>query len=134
MRNLFAVVLGVAVAVFAIMIVELIGHAVYPPPADLRLDDPKAIRDYIEHAPFLALAFVPIAWAAGAFCGGAVAALAASGRRPQRFGVIVGAVLLVASAMNLWVIPHPAWLVLATPFACLIPGRIGGAVGARRDY
>ncbi|WAS93320.1 hypothetical protein [Nannocystis punicea] len=134
MRNLFAVVLGVAVAMFAIMAVELIGHSIYPPPANLRLDDPKAIRDYIDNAPFLALAFVPIAWAAGSFCGGAMAAMVAGGRRPQRFGVIVGAVLLVASAMNLWVIPHPAWLVLASPFACLIPGWIGGAIGARREY
>lgn len=133
MRNLFAVVLGIAVAVFAIMVVELIGHAIFPPPSSLRVDDPEAIRAYIEQAPFLALAFVPIAWATGAFCGGAVAALVASGRRPQRFGVIVGIVLLVASAMNLWVIPHPMWLVLVAPFACLIPGRLGGALGARRE-
>lgn len=133
MRNLFAVVLGVAVAVFAIMVVELIGHAIYPPPSELRVDDPEAVRHYIEQAPFLALAFVPIAWATGAFCGGAVAALVAGGRRPQRFGVVVGVVLLVASAMNLWVIPHPMWLVLTAPFACLIPGWIGGALGARRE-
>jgi len=134
MRNVFAVVFGVAVAVFAIMAVEMIGHALYPPPAHLRLDDPKAIRDYVENAPFLALAFVPVAWAAGAFCGGAVAALLAAGRRTQRFGLMVGTVLLVASAMNLWVIPHPVWLILATPFACLIPGWFGGAVGARREF
>ena len=38
------------------MVVELIGHAIYPPPSSLRADDPEAIRAYIEQAPFLALA------------------------------------------------------------------------------
>lgn len=133
MRNLFAVVLGVAVAVFAIMAVEMVGHSLYPPPANLKLDDPKAIADYIARAPFLALALVPVAWAAGAFCGGTVASLVAAGRRPQRFGLVVGTVIFAASVMNLWMIPHPLWLVLAAPFACLIPGWFGGMVGAGRE-
>lgn len=133
MRNVFAAVLGVAVAVFAIMAVEVLGHTLFPPPANLRVDDPKAIADYIAHAPFLALAFVPLALAAGSFCGGAVASLLAVGRRPQRFGGIVGAVLLAASVMNLWMISHPLWIVLITPFVCMIPGMIGGQLGARRE-
>ncbi|MDC0722136.1 hypothetical protein [Nannocystis bainbridge] len=133
MRNLLAVVLGVVVAVLAISLVELVGHSLYPLPADLRLDDARAIRAYFADAPCLALAFVPLAWAAGAFCGGAMAAAAAAGRRTRRFGVVVGAVILVAAGMNLWAIPHPAWLVLVTPLACLLPGWLGGAVGARRE-
>lgn len=133
MRNVLAVLLGVAVAVFAIMAVEMVGRGLYPPPANLRIDDPKAIADYIARAPVLALAFVLLAWAAGAFAGGAVATMAAAGRRPQRFGLIVGGVVLVASAMNLWMIPHPLWFVLVTPFACLVPGWLAGHMAAPRE-
>lgn len=133
MRNLFAVALGLAVAVCAVMAVEVLGHSVYPPPVGLSLDDPKAISDYIAGAPALALAVVLFAWAAGAFAGGTVAALVATGRRTQRFGLIIGAVVLVMGAMTLWMIPHPTWFILATPLACLIPGWYGGLVGARRE-
>jgi hypothetical protein len=133
MRNLFAVALGLAVAVCAVMAVEVLGHSLYPPPVGLSMDDPKGISDYIAHAPVLALAFVLLAWAAGAFAGGAVAALVATGRRTQRFGLVVGAIVLAMGAMTLWMIPHPTWFIVATPFACLIPGWVGGLVGVRRE-
>lgn len=133
MRNVFAVLLGIAVAVFAVMAVEMLSHSVYPPPVGLSPDDPKAISDYIAHAPALALAFVLLAWAAGAFSGGIVAAAVAAGRRPQRFGIFVGAIVLVMGALMLWMIPHPAWFILATPLACLIPGWFGGQLGARHE-
>jgi hypothetical protein len=133
MRNVFAVLLGIAVAVFAVMAVEMLGHSVYPPPADLSLDDPKAISDYIAGAPLLALGFVLLAWAAGAFSGGAMAATVAAGRRPQRFGLIVGGIILVMAALTLCMAPHPGWFVLATPFACLIPGWLGGQLGVHHE-
>lgn len=133
MRNVLAVVFGVAIAGFAVMGVELLGHAIYPPPQGLSPDDPKAIEAYIAGAPFLAIAFVLFAWAVGAFVGGAVAARVAAGRWTRRYGVRVGLVLFVMAAMNMWMIPHPLWFMLAAPFACLIPGWLGGLVGAPRE-
>lgn len=133
MRNVFAVALGLVVAVCAVMAVETLGHSFYPPPVGLSMDDPKAISQYIADAPVLVLAFVLFAWAAGAFAGGAVAALVATGRRTQRFGFLVGAIILAMSAMTLWMISHPTWFILVTPFVCLIPGWLGGLLGARRE-
>lgn len=115
------------------MAVEVVGHSLYPPPPGLSLDDLKGFSDYVASAPILALAFVLLAWGAGAFTGGAVAALVATGRRTHRFGLLVGAIVLAMGAMTLWLIPHPTWYILATPFACLIPGWFGGLVGARRE-
>lgn len=135
MRNLLAVILGVMVASVAVMGVESLGHSVYPPPPGISADDPRAVEvyaSYIKTAPFLALVFPLLAWATGAFVGGAVAAYAAAGRRTCRFGTIVGLVFLIMGAMMMWMIPHPWWFMLAAPFACLIPGWFGGLVGARR--
>lgn len=134
MRNLLAVILGVIVAGFAVMGVESLGHSLYPPPAGLSPEDPKAIAAYIKAAPFLALVFPLLAWATGAFAGGAIAAYAAAGRRTRRFGTIVGLIFLMMAAMTMWMIPHPLWFMLAAPFACLIPGWFGGLVGARPAY
>lgn len=134
MRNLLAVILGVMVAGIAAAGVESLGHSLYVPPA-VAADDPRApevYASYIKTAPFLALAFPLLAWAAGAFVGGAVAAYVAAGRRTCRFGTIVGLVFLIMGAMMMWMIPHPWWFMLAAPFACLIPGWFGGLVGARR--
>jgi hypothetical protein len=129
MRNVFAVIVGVATAGFVVMGVETLGHSLYPPPAGLSMDNPQAIEAYLANAPFLALAFVLIAWACGALVGGAVAARVAVGRRTARFGTTVGLVLLLMGAITMWSIKHPLWFMLAAPFACLIPGRIGGQLG-----
>lgn len=133
MRNVLAVILGVAVAGFAVMGVESVGHAIYPPPAGLSPDNPHAYAAYLARAPFLALAFGLVAWAVGAFVGGAVASKLAVGRRPRRFGVFVGLILLMLGALEMWRVEHPSWFALATPFACLIPAGFGGLVGARRS-
>lgn len=133
MRNVLAVIFGVATAGFVVRGVEMIGHSFYPPPVGLSPENPEAIAAYMANAPFMAIAFVLLAWACGALVGGAVAARVAVGRRTARYGTTVGLVLLVMSAMILWTIPHPLWFVLSTPFACMIPGRIGGQLGARAD-
>ncbi len=134
MRNVLAVILGVVVAGLAIMGVESIGHSLYPPPAGFSPDDLKAIEAYIASAPFMAIALVLIAWAVGAFVGGAVAARAAAGRRACRFGTRVGLVVFIMAVMNMWMIPHPLWFKLVAPFACLIPGWFGGHLGAPRQF
>lgn len=132
MRNVLAVILGVAAAGFVMMGVETVGHSLYPAPPGLSPDDPRAIEQYVANAPFLAIAFVLIAWASAAFVGGAVAARLAVGRRTQRFGFIVGLILFVGGVAQMWMIPHPTWFVLAAPFAFLIPGMAGGRAGCQR--
>ena len=134
MRNVLAVILGVATAGFVVMGVEAVGHSLYPPPVGLSMDTPEgvaAIKAYFADAPFMAIAVELLAWACGAAVGGVIAARAAVGRRPARFGTTVGLVLLLMGAMNMWMIPHPLWFMLAAPFACLISGRVGGQIGAR---
>lgn len=132
MRNVLAVLLGIAAAGFAVMGVEMLGQVLFPPPAGLDPSDPRAVEAYIAAAPFGALAWVLIAWAVGALAGSAVAAKIASGPRPQRQGILVGAILFVMAILNMFMIPHPLWFVALSPVACLLPALIGAMLGARR--
>ncbi len=120
-KNIAAGVAGVVVAFALVWIVEKIGHSVYPPPPDLDFADPDAMRAYIDTLPTGALLFVAAAWFAGA-AGGTCTACAIGTASPRLFAAIVGGLVLVATAINLIMIPHPAW------FAVL--GVVGIVIGA----
>lgn len=107
-RNIAAGIAGVVVAFLLVLVVEKIGHAVYPPPADLNFADPDAMRAYIETLPIGALLFVAAAWFVGTTCG-TCAACAIGTAKPVYFAAVVGGLMLVATAINLYMIPHPLW-------------------------
>ena len=108
-RNIAAGVAGVVIAVALVWLVEKIGHAVYPPPADLDFSDAEAMKAYIAALPLGALLFVAAAWFIGTLCG-TCAACAIGTVKPMIFAMVVGGLMLVATIVNLAMIPHPMWL------------------------
>ena len=107
-RNAAAAIAGLITAFVLIMLIEKLGHFIYPPPPDLDFSDPEAIRPYIATLPFPALMFPMLAWMTGAFVGSLVACLIGIAR-PMAFAVIVGGLVLAGTVSNLIVIPHPLW-------------------------
>ena len=120
-KNIAAGVAGVVVAGLLVWLVEMIGHSVYPPPADLDFADADAMRAYIDTLPIGALLFVAVAWFIGTL-GGTYAACRIGTAKPMIFALVVGGLMLLATIFNLAMIPHPLW------FAAL--GIVGIAVGA----
>lgn len=117
-RKLLAGVAGVIVAVVTIQLVEMLGHLVYPPPADFEFGDPEQVREFIASLPVGSILFVGAAWALGAFLGTLAGALIArSGAVP--YAVVVGGMVLAGAATMLVIIPHPWWFTVAAP-ACII--------------
>lgn len=114
MRKLAAAVAGVGVAILTIQIVEMLGHLVYPPPADIEFGDPEQIREFMSTLPVGSLLFVGAAWAAGTFFGTLAGALI-SGSRPLPYAVVVGGIVLAGAATMLLIIPHPWWFTAAAP-------------------
>ena len=135
LRNLGAVFVGCLFAGMIIMIVEMIGHAIFPPPQEIRealqSEDTtireEAIRNYIPNAQVGALLFVPLAWAMGTMIGGWVAArLAHPGAEDVAYGV--GALMLLVGLLMLVSIPHPLWMmagVVAFPTGAWLGSRLG---------
>lgn len=107
-RNAAAVVAGLVTAFVLIWLIEKVGHAIYPPPADLDFSDPAAIRPYIATLPIVALLFPLCAWFIGTFAGSMAGAMIGTAK-PLLFAGVVGGLVLAGTIANLIVIPHPLW-------------------------
>lgn len=107
-KNIAAGVGGVVIAGVLVWLVEMLGHLVYPPPANLDFADPDSMRAYIATLPIGAFLFVGGAWFIGTLCGTA-AACRIGDANPAIFATIVGGLMLAGTAANLAMIPHPMW-------------------------
>ena len=130
MRKLLAAVVGLAVALLTIYLVEMLGHMVYPPPTDIEFGDPEDIREFIASLPIGSILFVGAAWAAGTFLGTLAGALV-SGSKPLPYAVVVGGMVLAGAATMLVLIPHPWWFTIAAPIAIIIAAFLGTVVAPR---
>lgn len=121
LKNIAAGFAGLIVAGLLVFLVEILGHTVYPPPADLNFANADAMSAYIDTLPIGALLFVAAAWFIGTL-GGTVVACKIGDAKPLIYAGVVGGLMLVATLFNLVTIPHPLW------FSIL--GVAGIAVGA----
>jgi hypothetical protein len=129
-RKLAAGVAGVIVAMLTIQLVEMLGHLVYPPPADVDFGDPEQVRAFISTLPVGSILFVGAAWALGAFLGTLAGAfIARSGALP--YAVVVGGLVLAGAATMLVIIPHPWWFTVAAPAGIIIAAFLATVVAPR---
>ena len=128
-KTILGLVAGVLVAVALVFVLEMAGHMVFPPPADLNVRDPAQMATMIERLPIGAVLAVLIAWTLGAFGGGYVAAMIA--RRGPWPAWVIAAVLLIFSAMTMAMIPHPAWFMVAAVVLIAAAGWLAGRLGGR---
>ncbi|NIA27321.1 MAG: hypothetical protein GWP02_04625 [Desulfobulbaceae bacterium] len=112
-RNVGAIVIGVITAFVTVMLVDKIGHIVYPLPAGLDFTDPDAIRPYLATLPVGAFLFILASSVVAVFVGTLVACFIGTAK-PRVFGTVVGGFVFAASVANFIAIPHPHWLSLAT--------------------
>lgn len=126
LRLALALVAGIAAALFTIMLIETLGHSLYPPPA-LDYSDTEALRAYVEGLPIGAKLIVLSAWLAGTIDGVFVAGLI----NRARYGLcaaVIGALVLAATLANLAMIPHPLWMaasgILGIPLCAWIMARL----------
>jgi hypothetical protein len=111
-RAILAVVAGCVLSVLVVVAMDAISHQVYPPPAGIDPRDPAAMRSLIAQTPLGAFIIIVCGWILAAGLGAWVATkLSRSGKAWP--GYVVGGVTLIATAANLWAIPHPVWVVIA---------------------
>ncbi|GAB3388984.1 hypothetical protein [Lysobacter fragariae] len=107
---LLGVLAGIVTLVVVITGVEYVGHLLYPPPPGLDPTDPAQLSAIMAAQPVAAKAFVVLAWIAGAFLGGGVAALIS--RTWPRAAAVIVALCVVAGvcAMVIAMPEHPLWM------------------------
>jgi len=117
-----------------IMLIEKLGHIIYPPPIDLDVSNPDVMRPYIATLPFLALLFPMIAWVVATFAGTVVACKIGTAN-PLAFAAVVGGLVLAGTIANLIMIKHPLWFSLvslvAVAASAWIAARVSSGPGHR---
>lgn len=108
LRNILAAIVGVVVAILTVMLVQMLGHWAYPPPADLNPEDADAMTNYVRTLPIGAFMFVLLSYVAAAFDGTFVACLIGRAK-PFIYALVVGGLVLIATLGNLISIDHPTW-------------------------
>lgn len=131
-RTILGAVVGLVVAFFTIMLIELASHHVYPPPPGIDPGNTADMARLIGILPFGALLMVVLAWVIGAFDGGFVAAWIARGNRP-RIAAIVPALMVMAGVVGMIVAmpAHPAWMSVAGLLLPIPAALFGAALAAR---
>lgn len=107
-RKIAAVVVGILLTSLVVGLVQQLGHYLYPLPEGTDPNDPEAIKKYVENAPFLAVFFVIISYAAGAFTGGFVSTKIANDGK-KIYALIIGVLFLFTSIYMMVTIPSPIW-------------------------
>ena len=129
-RQILAVLLGVVTAFALVALVEWIGHAVYPMPEGLDVNDPAAMARYVQTLPAGAFVFVLVGWGVGTLAGGLIAC-AIMKEKPLLHASIVGLAVLVAALINLFTIPHPVWFTIAGIGIILLSAVLAAALSTR---
>lgn len=137
LRGVIAVSAGLVTGAIGIMVLEILGHMVVPPPAGIAMADPAALRAAMPGFPVTYFVPVLLAYVVGPTIGAALAARLAPARPLAHAGVVAGAMALGA-LQNFRAIPHPAWFVGASfvafalaPLAGVRLARRGGAKAGR---
>jgi hypothetical protein len=107
MRIAAGIVVGLVVAFACVLGVEMIGHALFPPPDGIDLSDPAEMERMVSLMPAGALAFVVAAWFIGALVGAWLANLIA---KRALAGWVVVLLVICGGIYTMVVIPHPAWM------------------------
>lgn len=108
LRKILAVLVAMIATGIVVGLVQQIGNKMYPLPAGTNPQNPDDIAKYVENAPFMAIFFVIISYAAGALTGGFVSTLIAPDRK-KIYAIIIGIIFLITSIYMMVTIPSPIW-------------------------
>ena len=127
--KILAVVAGIFVAVAIVFVFEAAGHGFWPPPPGVDVSNPEALKTLMPSIPLGAKVAVIVAWVAGAFGGGLVAARIA---KNARFAWIVGGVQLAFGIATMLSIPHPLAMWITGVLLPMPAAMLGGLLGVPR--
>jgi hypothetical protein len=128
LRLILGPLAGLVALVATVFVIEGAGHMIFPPPPGTDLAKPEHLQSIIDRLPTGAVVAVLLAWAAGAFVGGAVAARL-TGRASSAW--LIGGAMLLAGMATMLQIPHPFWFQMAAVPAALVPAWLAGRLFSR---
>lgn len=130
-RKIIAVVAGLAVAVITVMLVQKLGHHLYPPPEGMDPADQEFMKNYIASLPWGPLTFVIASYVLGTLAGGWVAA-AMAGESPALFAGIIALLILAGAVSTMVMFPHPTWFMVTAVAGIIVAAMIAARLASAR--
>lgn len=130
-RLILSIVGGLLVAFLLVFASDSLFHALVPSAAQVPSDpgDRAAMAAYVAAQPTGVLVGLALGWAAATFVGASIAArFALRGWWP---GLVVGGLMLLATAANFAMIPHPTWMMALAIVAICAAAWFGARLFAR---
>jgi len=120
-RNILAVLAGLAVGVIVMTGMEGYVAKLHPMPASLNMQDKEGMAAYIASMPASAVIMMAVTYMLSSFVAGYTASRIS---KKIRQSIVVGCILLIAGIANVVTYHHPLWmailfLALYVPFAWL---------------
>ena len=128
-RTIAGILVGIVIAVALVFAIEAIIGLIVPAPADFDMRDPESVRARVASLPAWVILLVGIGWIVGTGVG-SWAAVRISRIRVPWPGLVVTAVIFLATLYNVMTIPHPIWFVAISLIAIPIAGWLGARSGA----
>lgn len=131
LRGILGIVIGLVAGLVLVFAGDYLNHVFFPPPPDVQITNPEAVRRWMAEAPLLTLLGLPVTWTIAALAA-AFAAAKIAGRAWA--GWVAGGLIFAATCFNLLLIPHPLWMLIAAavfvPLAAWLGGKFGGPARA----
>lgn len=108
-RTIAGTVVGLAVAMAVIFLVEGLATAISPPPPGLDLRNEADLARLVETATPIMKAMIVFGWLLASFVGGWVAAKISRSHRVAA-AVVVGIGVVAGVILNATMLPHPLWM------------------------
>ncbi len=130
LRLVLSIIGGVVVAFVIVLLGDMLSQtlAASAGPAPTDMNDRAAMQAYMAGQPTAVFIVMLATWTAAAFAAAAFAARFA--RRGEWPGWVAGALFLCATAANLFLIPHPAWMAIAGVVLVVAGGWFGARTGS----
>lgn len=124
LRNTLAAMAGALTGLMFILAIQQLAQRLYPLPAGLDTKDAVAMAAYFQTLPLGAFLMVLLSYFVGVTAGAHVAGRFSSDGGPRQ-AVMVTGLFVVASLMNLFTLPHPAWFWAANLATVVAAGWLG---------
>jgi len=130
LRRILAVTAGIVVFTVVVMVMDGVSHQLHPLPEGVDPQDQAAMLEHITSAPFGAMFVVMMGWIIGTLAGAFTAAKISTTHKRLAAG-IVGALAFAGTTMNLFMLPHPWWMVAGGLAGIAIAAHLGWKLGDR---
>ncbi len=135
-RKILGTFVGLCVAVMVVVIVQAVGHRIWPLPQGVDFRDAEQVAALVRALPAGALLWVAFSYFTGTLAGAYAALKIARDAWASTWpAVAVEGVLLAFGVMNLMALPHPAWFwvtaLASFPLGAFVAIRLARKTSAR---